>query len=497
MGVSAPTAPARSTEPRRARPLPGAAPLALLALLGAACSDAQTQLARGRLEVPVASLDLGAVPLFNERVQTVEVRNAGRAPVTLLQVAIQAPDGSPGAFAVGAAPAALDAGETAQIEVRFTPEAVADYSATLAIASDDPVNPSVQVALSGRGSTAAAVQADSAVDFGKVCEGAQAIGWLNLRSTGDAALILEAIRFADGTAPEFSFAASTKAGTQVPAGGSLALALRFSPTSSTGATASGAVVLTTTDPAHRSFQVSLTASVDRAPVAAIAALPDAAPGASVVFDGSASSDLDGDLPLAYSWALKASPIGSAAQPSPLNAAQAGLTLDLPGAYELALTVQDAFGCTSAPAFQEVLAKPAQKLLVELTWDNPLTDLDLHLAPAGADFFGPSDCYYAQGHMHPDWGVQGDSSDDPSLDRDALVGFGPEIISYANPAPGTYQAMAYFYSDHGAASPSTVATVRVFELGVIKAELKKTLAAAGGQWLALTVNWPSGAVVATP
>jgi hypothetical protein len=240
--------------------------------------------------------------------------------------------------------------------------------------------------------------------------------------------------------------------------------------------------------------VPLVARVNRAPRAVIAEVaPEAATGVTATFDGGGSTDPDGDLPLAFTWALKASPIGSAARPSPVDGPQTSVAIDLPGAYQVSLTVRDAAGCASPPAFAQVLSKPSQELLVELAWDNPVTDLDLHLAPEGESFFGPSDCFFATGHMQPDWGAKGDSTDDPSLDRDALVGFGPEIIGYRHPAPGRITAMVHFYADHGARSPSTAATLRVFELGVVKAEVKKVLTEQGEQWTALTIDWPSGAV----
>jgi hypothetical protein len=466
--------------------------LALLACATLACTDAKTLAAHGLLEVPITAFDLGEVPLLNERVQDVELRNVGRAPVTLQSVALTQ-DGVAGAFTVAAAPEGLEPGAAAQIEVRFRPEALAAYRATLRISSDDPVNPTIEVALDGRGFTAAAAQADAGVDFGRVCAGAEGLASLTLRSTGDAALIVLSISFKEGTAPEFSFASSTRPNATVPVGGELTLPLRFAPTDATAERATGAIVLATTDPAHPTLEVPLSAKVNRAPRATIADLPELAPGATATFDGGGSADLDGDLPLRFAWSLRASPIGSRTLPAPLDAPQTSLMLDLPGAYAVSLIVRDAAGCASAPAFKEVRAKPAQELLVELVWDNPLTDLDLHLVPAGEAFFGPKDCYFASGHMQPDWGVPADPSDDPSLDRDALVGFGPEIIGYPSPAPGRYTTMVHFYADHAAKSSASTATLRVYEFGVVKAELKKTLLAQDERWTALTVDWPSGAI----
>ena len=39
----------------------------------------------------------------------------------------------------------------------------------------------------------------------------------------------------------------------------------------------------------------------------------------------------------------------------------------------------------------------------------------------------------------------------------------------------------------------MATVRVYEFGIIKAELSQTLYVAGQQWKALDIDWPSGTV----
>jgi len=138
----------------------------------------------------------------------------------------------------------------------------------------------------------------------------------------------------------------------------------------------------------------------------------------------------------------------------------------------------------------VVAKPAQQLVVELVWDNLDPDLDLHMAPDGTDFFGPKDCYFAEGQTNPDWG---NPAGGPSLDRDALTGYGPEIISYAEPLPGKYKVMVHYFNDHRSREPATQATIRVHVFGVLKKERRRVLERQGQQWHVLNIDWPSGAI----
>src|SRR5207249_716760 len=61
----------------------------------------------------------------------------------------------------------------------------------------------------------------------------------------------------------------------------------------------------------------------------------------VAFDGTRSSDPDGDLPLTYAWNFGDGSTGTGAQPSHTYAAT--------GTYTVTLTVTDARGAPSAPA----------------------------------------------------------------------------------------------------------------------------------------------------
>lgn len=86
--------------------------------------------------------------------------------------------------------------------------------------------------------------------------------------------------------------------------------------------------------------------------------------------------------------------------------------DIVGDYKVKLVVKDATTLESNPAFCTIKGYPAQALHIELRWNTPLTDLDLHLInksaisydPPQSDgmFSCPCDCY--TGNRNPDWGI---------------------------------------------------------------------------------------------
>ncbi len=85
--------------------------------------------------------------------------------------------------------------------------------------------------------------------------------------------------------------------------------------------------------------------------------------------------------------------------------------DIVGDYKVKLIVKDATSLESNPAFCPIQGYAAQALHIELRWNTPLTDMDLHLInlsaisyePQGSDgmFSCPCDCY--TGNRNPDWG----------------------------------------------------------------------------------------------
>jgi hypothetical protein len=246
--------------------------------------------------------------------------------------------------------------------------------------------------------------------------------------------------------------------------------------------------------------VELRGEVNRAPVAVVAPVEASAPGREVVLDGAGSMDPDGDGPLTYQWVVRSRPVGAQATLVEPEAARTVLRLDaaVPGEYVVELSVTDAAGARSrVPARVSVVAAPAQPLLVEMFWDNAVTDMDLHVlrVPGAALGSIPDDCHYA--NPRPDWGTPGVSGDDPELLRDALTGYGPEVFGYGAPVAGSYRVAVVFARGNGAVDPRSTVTVRIYERGVVRGEFQRTLAAQGAAWHVADVAWPGGVITEVP
>jgi hypothetical protein len=447
---------------------------------------------------PVETLDFGPVPVLNEKVLPVPVLNVGRATLKVLSVHWKAEGG---AFTIQSSPTEVETGATLDIQVGFVPPLEGDYAATLVLETEDLENPVVEVALSGQGSTRARMEVlPTTLDFGRVPECSAVVKTFTIRSAGTADLVVQDISFTDGTSAAFSFVGSTKTPAVVKAVGAnglpgqIQLTVKFTAAAGAPSPDSGGIRVRGTDPDLREVVVPLTASVNRAPVPVIAPLGVGSPGMDIALDGSGSSDPDGDAPLIYKWTLRQKPMGSSTGIAAPDQATTSMRLDafLPGEYEAELSVTDSTGVKScAPARAKVVATPAQKLLIEMFWNNSKTDLDLHVLKSASAAFGvpPDDCFYM--NPTPDWGVSGDTSDDPAFLRDALTGYGPEVFGYVNPVANIYRIAAEFSNSHLDPNPTSEVTVRIYEYGVVKAEFKKTMLKQGEVWAVADLEWPSG------
>ncbi|MFZ5440087.1 MAG: choice-of-anchor D domain-containing protein [Myxococcota bacterium] len=478
--------------------------LALAALAGCNCDGGTVQGVRPRLSPPGSPVDFGTLPVLNTKSLELPLTNVGRAKLTVSGVALEKNDGI---FRVVSAPDVVESGETENIVVLFQPTEEKTYEDTLRFATDDDDNAMLSLALTGVGSTKAQIAVEpTTVDFGRVAECGSGVQLLTIKSQGSADLVVEEIAFTEGTSPAFAFVGSTRTPATVKTVGTnglpgeIQLTVRVSvPEGATGML-TGGIRLRSTDPERRELIVPLTANVNRAPTPVIGMLGNGAPGQRIALDGSGSMDPDADDPLTFKWTMRSKPLASNTTIAMPDAATTEMTLDpsVPGAYEVQLDVTDATGAKSChPARATVVAAPAQKLLVEMFWDNSGTDVDLHVLRTNQAvlYTPPDDCFYQ--NRTPDWGVQGDATDDPELVRDALTGYGPEVFGYVNPVDSTYRVLAVLENDLLSPMPASRVTVRVYLFGVLKAETSRTLERRGAIWEVLDVTWPSGDVTVLP
>lgn len=222
----------------------------------------------------------------------------------------------------------------------------------------------------------------------------------------------------------------------------------------------------------------------------------------IVFDGSESSDPNGDI-VRYEWALLSRPEGSTQHLLPSNnVVSPRLFLDAAGIYEVELRVFNDQGQASCgdPAIITINSMPEDDVYIQLIWDTPTdpdqkdtfgTDLDLHyLHPNGRWDAAPWDIFWR--NPQADWGMQGSGSDDPSLDINDTDGLGPEHITHSGAESLTYRVGVYYSGDNGF-GPS-YATVRIYSRGQLAFERQiRHLAHPGIFWEVAKVTWPAGTV----
>lgn len=229
--------------------------------------------------------------------------------------------------------------------------------------------------------------------------------------------------------------------------------------------------------------------------------PDAAivPLSRLFVDGSQSYDpAQPDNPnaiVSYHWELIESPAG--VENSQLawqgqETSLASLWVPVAGHYRLRLQVTNSIGLRSSPSSQsdiEFDATSNARLQIQLVWNDPNNDLDLHavLAEGGDRVFGAlSDCFWRT--CQPATCTELDSCSpvlfdadsapfidgNPRLDIDDTNGLGPENINIDDPQPGHIRIYAHYYGLVAESESPTQATVRIMIDGYIAAEYQRVL-----------------------
>lgn len=91
--------------------------------------------------------------------------------------------------------------------------------------------------------------------------------------------------------------------------------------------------------------------------------------------------------------------------------------------------------------------PADDIRLHIRLDWPLlgSDVDLHLVRPGGTYFTAGDTFFM--NPNPDWGMPGNTCDDPTLDVDCITQCTVENIRLGKLEDGVYQVKVHYYSDH--------------------------------------------------
>lgn len=454
-----------------------------LALCAGCEPDQDLTAFRPEIVVAPAQLDFGDVGVPLDATETLYIANAGRAP---LEVSLSLEDATDTVWSLPTS-ATLEPDETWSVPITFAPATFLEYSTVLTVSSNDEETPLVLVPLSGTGIDAPLpdISVDPlAIDFDTVTAGDTDSRYLSLANVGTAPLVIESL---EQTGSGAFVVRWDPTGETLAPGNERPVVLEYTPTTDSGD--SGSIILRSNDPDEPAVEVLLIGnggSNDPYPVALIDCPGQVAPPVWVTLDGSDSYDPSG-TDLTYRWELTETPDTSQASLQSTNQDTTEFLADVAGPYEVQLQVTNAMGLVSSPAKCPIEGIPDDEIHIELSWDGPRADLDLHLLD-GRDaqlFEKPGDCTWC--NPNPSWG-SGGSGDDPRLDLDDRGGYGPENINIRTPASGRYEVAVHYFEEHG--DGPVTATVKVFlgreiePVSIVSRSLERN-----DVWRVGLVNWP--------
>jgi len=210
----------------------------------------------------------------------------------------------------------------------------------------------------------------------------------------------------------------------------------------------------------------------------------------VVLDPSASFDPDDEEPeFEHVWWVESAPEDAVYSFPDVEVAEPIFSAESLGVYEIGLLVIDEDGLESSnPAGTTIEVLPWEALELTLSWDVPDVDLDLHLVRPGGHYYSDvDDCFF--GNPLPDWGVQGESRDDPHLAADSEGAPSPEIIQLEAPEEGIYEVYVHHFSARDAKNIYATPTLEVMAEGQVHAtDVGPKLYGPGKVWKAGTFDW---------
>ena len=146
-----------------------------------------------QLSVSPGAIDFGTVSTGLKGNSSLVLTNLGAADLNISLLTIGGAEFSISGIST---PNTISSGQSAQAVVTFSPTTAGSATGSIGITSNDPANPSVNVSLSGTGSTTPSGQLSSSpasVSFGTVATGSSASQQIQLTNTGNAAVKISSV----------------------------------------------------------------------------------------------------------------------------------------------------------------------------------------------------------------------------------------------------------------------------------------------------------------
>lgn len=237
--------------------LPSQVLFPILALVLAGCVDNQLSAASTKLAVNPELLDLGVVAPLVSSTGTVSVSSVGLGSLTVSSLTISGNDSDLFVIEGDLGGTQLPKGESLDVPIVFTPNAVGAYEADLTVQSDANTGEAAfTVHLRGLGASPSLVIAPSAVDFGHVELGADVFEAITVQSIGPVpATLTSAVLTGDAT----FYLVDLTTPAEIASGAALELSVGFGPLNADPQTA--VLTLLTDDPDLPSVLIPISANV--------------------------------------------------------------------------------------------------------------------------------------------------------------------------------------------------------------------------------------------
>ncbi|MBM75039.1 MAG: hypothetical protein CMK59_06545 [Proteobacteria bacterium] len=469
----------------------------LTALIGISCGSendlkeiVEPDTSSPLLVVDPMLVDFGVVDPGDNVTSAVTFRNDGDRAVEITDVVLE----GVAFMAASAAPVGiLGPGESTEMILSYSPLNIEDHG-WLKVSSDDPASEEVYVELVGMGAIPLLTIEPAQLDM----------GWIDLDQTIEDGYVLRNDGMTELTITESLLVGEDFWVTEedengiwpvvLSPGEETFLEVAYSPRAYGEHT--GTLWVESDTPAGTT-QAGINGGCAPTPVAVCEVTPEeiAPHSQSATWIGENSYDLSGAEIVEYDWTLLSKPEGSVSYIPNGGANRPNFSPDLAGTYVGQLVVYNEWGRASLPCEATLEAVPKESLWVEIYWEHPGDDMDLHLVRPGGALESNNDCYYMNcvngGWL--DWGVLGYPDDDPSLDIDDITGTGPENINVLDPENGTFEVWIHDYPGSVYNNPNDV-TVRIYLSGQLVWEDTKTISGENSYTLFAEVLWPDALVV---